>query len=142
MGQMSLCVDQAEGPPWAASCSGPFLDQHRADGADTLSTDILGVGKGRRSSLHTQTPTFPPCPEETLVGAGIKESGAFPSLRAIPPLPLRPQELGNSLDKCKNNENLQQILTNATIMVVSVTASTTQGYVARGEKVVWPSHSR
>lgn len=39
------------------------------------------------------------------------------------------QELGNSLDKCKNNENLQQILTNATIMVVSVTASTTQGYV-------------
>lgn len=40
-----------------------------------------------------------------------------------------PQELGNSLDKCKNNENLQQILTNATIMVVSVTASTTQGCV-------------
>ncbi|XP_039584171.1 U4/U6 small nuclear ribonucleoprotein Prp31-like, partial [Passer montanus] len=36
-------------------------------------------------------------------------------------------ELGNSLDKCKNNENVQQILTNATIMVVSVTASTTQG---------------
>lgn len=44
-------------------------------------------------------------------------------------LPFPPQELGNSLDKCKNNENLQQILTNATIMVVSVTASTTQGYV-------------
>ncbi|MEJ1272209.1 hypothetical protein NN561_003057 [Cricetulus griseus] len=37
------------------------------------------------------------------------------------------KELGNSLDKCKNDENLQQILTNATIMVVSVTASTTQG---------------
>ncbi|XP_070800882.1 U4/U6 small nuclear ribonucleoprotein Prp31 [Pituophis catenifer annectens] len=36
-------------------------------------------------------------------------------------------ELGNSLDKCKNNENLQQILTNATVMVVSVTSSTTQG---------------
>ncbi|KAB1275008.1 U4/U6 small nuclear ribonucleoprotein Prp31 [Camelus dromedarius] len=50
-------------------------------------------------------------------------------LRSVPPrfLPPRPQELGNSLDKCKNNENLQQILTNATIMVVSVTASTTQG---------------
>lgn len=44
-----------------------------------------------------------------------------------PPDPLNPQELGNSLDKCKNNENVQQILTNATIMVVSVTASTTQG---------------
>lgn len=42
-------------------------------------------------------------------------------------LSLLPQELGNSLDKCKGNENLQQILTNATIMVVSVTASTTQG---------------
>nr|XP_033806480.1 U4/U6 small nuclear ribonucleoprotein Prp31-like [Geotrypetes seraphini] len=37
------------------------------------------------------------------------------------------KELGNCLDKCKNNERLQQILTNATIMVVSVTASTTQG---------------
>lgn len=37
------------------------------------------------------------------------------------------QELGNNLEKCKNNETLQQILTNATIMVVSVTASTTQG---------------
>uniref|UniRef100_I3JHF2 U4/U6 small nuclear ribonucleoprotein Prp31 n=2 Tax=Oreochromis TaxID=8139 RepID=I3JHF2_ORENI len=36
-------------------------------------------------------------------------------------------ELGNNLEKCKNNETLQQILTNATIMVVSVTASTTQG---------------
>ena len=46
--------------------------------------------------------------------------------------PLLPQELGNSLDKCKNNENLQQILTNATIMVVSVTASTTQGCVPSG----------
>ncbi|ERE89593.1 U4/U6 small nuclear ribonucleoprotein Prp31-like protein [Cricetulus griseus] len=36
------------------------------------------------------------------------------------------KELGNSLDKCRNDENLQQILTNATIMVVSVTASTTK----------------
>lgn len=72
----------------------------------------------------------------------MKGSGAFPSLHAVPPLPLRPQELGNSLDKCKNNENLQQILTNATIMVVSVTASTTQGCVPSGEKVVWPSYSR
>ncbi|XP_014749330.1 PREDICTED: U4/U6 small nuclear ribonucleoprotein Prp31, partial [Sturnus vulgaris] len=42
------------------------------------------------------------------------------------------QELGNSLDKCKNNENVQQILTNATIMVVSVTASTTQGSALGG----------
>lgn len=40
---------------------------------------------------------------------------------------LSAQELGNNLEKCKNNETLQQILTNATIMVVSVTASTTQG---------------
>lgn len=46
-----------------------------------------------------------------------------PFFGVSPPL----QELGNSLDKCKNNENVQQILTNATIMVVSVTASTTQG---------------
>jgi U4/U6 small nuclear ribonucleoprotein PRP31 len=37
------------------------------------------------------------------------------------------RELGNNLDQAKNNENLQKILTQATIMIVSVTASTTQG---------------
>lgn len=37
------------------------------------------------------------------------------------------KELGNDLDEAKNNEKLQQILTQATIMIVSVTASTTQG---------------
>lgn len=39
------------------------------------------------------------------------------------------KELGNDLDEAKNNEKLQQILTQATIMIVSVTASTTQGFV-------------
>lgn len=38
------------------------------------------------------------------------------------------RELGNDLDQAKNNETLQQILTQATIMIVSVTASTTQGH--------------
>ncbi|XP_055313682.1 U4/U6 small nuclear ribonucleoprotein Prp31 [Sitodiplosis mosellana] len=37
------------------------------------------------------------------------------------------KELGNDLEQIKNNEKLQQILTQATIMIVSVTASTTQG---------------
>lgn len=37
------------------------------------------------------------------------------------------RELGNNLDRAKNNETLQQFLTQATIMVVTVTASTTQG---------------
>ena len=37
------------------------------------------------------------------------------------------KELGNDLDQVKSNEKLQQILTQATIMIVSVTASTTQG---------------
>ena len=37
------------------------------------------------------------------------------------------RELGNELDQVKNNEKLQAILTQATIMIVSVTASTTQG---------------
>ena len=40
------------------------------------------------------------------------------------------QELGNGiLENSKNSAGLQDILTPATIMVVSVTASTTQGYV-------------
>lgn len=37
------------------------------------------------------------------------------------------RELGNDLDQAKNNETLQSFLTQATIMIVSVTASTTQG---------------
>ncbi|XP_054762711.1 U4/U6 small nuclear ribonucleoprotein Prp31-like [Lytechinus pictus] len=37
------------------------------------------------------------------------------------------KELGNDLEKAKNNEKLQEILTNAVIMIVSVSASTTQG---------------
>ncbi|XP_062394157.1 U4/U6 small nuclear ribonucleoprotein Prp31 [Sardina pilchardus] len=60
-----------------------------------------------------------------------KYSKRFPELESLVPNALdyirTVKELGNNLEKCKNNENLQQILTNATIMVVSVTASTTQG---------------
>lgn len=37
------------------------------------------------------------------------------------------RELGNDLEKVKNSETLAQSMTQATIMVVSVTASTTQG---------------
>ena len=37
------------------------------------------------------------------------------------------KELGNNVLKVKNNKVLEQYLTQATIMVVSVTASTTQG---------------
>lgn len=62
---------------------------------------------------------------------GQESSSGLPESLRLPLLPSHLQELGNSLDKCKNNENLQQILTNATIMVVSVTASTTQGCVHR-----------
>ncbi|KAL2084897.1 hypothetical protein ACEWY4_020415 [Coilia grayii] len=60
-----------------------------------------------------------------------KYSKRFPELESLVPNSLdyirTVKELGNNLEKCKNNETLQQILTNATIMVVSVTASTTQG---------------
>lgn len=55
----------------------------------------------------------------------------FPELESLVVAPLEyvqcVKELGNDLDKTKNNEILQQFLTQATIMVVSVTASTTQG---------------
>lgn len=44
------------------------------------------------------------------------------------------KELGNDLDQAKNNEILQQFLTQATIMVVSVTASTTQGTLLSDEE--------
>ncbi|UYV66730.1 PRPF31 [Cordylochernes scorpioides] len=45
------------------------------------------------------------------------------------------QELGNDLDKAKNNEKLLQFLTAATLMVVSVTASTTQGQLLSQEEL-------
>ncbi|KAK0075836.1 hypothetical protein PV325_006248 [Microctonus aethiopoides] len=60
-----------------------------------------------------------------------KYSKRFPELESLVVGPLEyvmtVKELGNDLDKAKNNEILQQFLTQATIMVVSVTASTTQG---------------
>ncbi|KAL7031386.1 hypothetical protein ACKWTF_006989 [Chironomus riparius] len=45
------------------------------------------------------------------------------------------KELGNDLDQAKNNENLQKILTQATIMIVSVTSSTTQGQLLTGAEL-------
>jgi len=55
----------------------------------------------------------------------------FPELDSLVPTPLEYirtiKELGNDLEKYKNNEVLQQVISNATIMIVSVTASTTQG---------------
>lgn len=55
----------------------------------------------------------------------------FPELETLVVMPLEylntAKELGNHLENVKNNENLLQYLTQATIMVVSVTASTTQG---------------
>jgi len=55
----------------------------------------------------------------------------FPELESLVVQPLEylmtAKELGNQLENVKNNETLQQYLSQATIMIVSVTASTTQG---------------
>ncbi|XP_070580403.1 U4/U6 small nuclear ribonucleoprotein Prp31-like [Ptychodera flava] len=55
----------------------------------------------------------------------------FPELESLVPgsldYMLTVKELGNELEKAKTNEKLQEILTPAVIMVVSVSASTTQG---------------
>lgn len=55
----------------------------------------------------------------------------FPELESLVVQPLEylmtAKELANQIENVKNNETLQQFLTQATIMVVSVTASTTQG---------------
>jgi len=55
----------------------------------------------------------------------------FPELESLVIQPLEylmtAKELGNSLENVKNNDTIAQYLTQATIMVVSVTASTTQG---------------
>jgi len=55
----------------------------------------------------------------------------FPELESLVVQPLEylltAKELGNQLENVKSNDTLLQYLTQATIMVVSVTASTTQG---------------
>merc|ERR1719312_387096 len=55
----------------------------------------------------------------------------FPELESLVVQPLEylltAKELGNNLENVKSNDTLLQYLTQATIMVVSVTASTTQG---------------
>ncbi|ODN02044.1 U4/U6 small nuclear ribonucleoprotein Prp31 [Orchesella cincta] len=60
-----------------------------------------------------------------------KYNKRFPELESLVVNPLdyvqTVKELGNDVDKVKNNEVLPTFLTQATIMVVSVTASTTQG---------------
>lgn len=60
-----------------------------------------------------------------------KYAKRFPELESLVPNSLdyikTVQELGNNVEKAKNNEQLQKFLTTATIMIVSVSASTTQG---------------
>lgn len=67
-----------------------------------------------------------------------KYSKRFPELESLVVGPLEYvqtiRELGNDLDKAKNNETLQKFLTQATIMVVSVTASTTQGQLLTNDE--------
>ncbi|XP_067121619.1 U4/U6 small nuclear ribonucleoprotein Prp31 [Centruroides vittatus] len=68
-----------------------------------------------------------------------KYSKRFPELESLVPGALEyvstVKELGNELDKAKNNETLLQFLTPATIMVVSVTASTTQGQLLSDDEL-------
>ena len=68
-----------------------------------------------------------------------KYAKRFPELESLVPNALdyvmTVKELGNTLDNVKNNENLQQFLTQATIMVVSVTAHTTQGTLMSNEEL-------
>lgn len=60
-----------------------------------------------------------------------KYAKRMPELESLVPVALdyikTVRELGNEVQKAKNNEVLQKFLTTATIMVVSVSASTTQG---------------
>ncbi|KAL5019217.1 hypothetical protein ScPMuIL_004939 [Solemya velum] len=69
-------------------------------------------------------------------------SKRFPELESLVPTSMeylktvKASELGNNImENSKNNEVLQEILTQATIMVVSVTASTTQGTELSREEV-------
>jgi U4/U6 small nuclear ribonucleoprotein PRP31 len=60
-----------------------------------------------------------------------KYAKRFPELESLVPTALdyikTVRELGNDVERAKHNERLQSFLTTATIMVLSVSASTTQG---------------
>ena len=68
-----------------------------------------------------------------------KYSKRFPELESLVVNPLEYLDavriLGNDVDKVKNSEALGQMLTQATIMVVSVTASTTQGTLLSDDEI-------
>lgn len=68
-----------------------------------------------------------------------KYQNRFPELESLVPNALEylqtVQELGNNLERAKNNEKLQDILPQATIMVVSITASTTQGQLLSDDEL-------
>ncbi|XP_021951510.1 U4/U6 small nuclear ribonucleoprotein Prp31 [Folsomia candida] len=68
-----------------------------------------------------------------------KYNKRFPELESLVVSPLEylktARELGNDLERVKNNEKLGTFLTQATIMVVSVTASTTQGQVVSEDEL-------
>ena len=68
-----------------------------------------------------------------------KYSKRFPELESLISNPQEylytVRELGNDVDKVKNSEVLSQFLTQATIMVVSVTASATQGTMLTEEEL-------
>lgn len=69
-----------------------------------------------------------------------KYSKRFPELESLVPTPLEylmtAKELGNDIVMgAKNNERLQEFLTQATIMVVSVTSSTSQGTELKAEEL-------
>ncbi|EMP25549.1 U4/U6 small nuclear ribonucleoprotein Prp31 [Chelonia mydas] len=91
------------------------------------------ISKQSKATEGVSSLPLPLCVPSDIIHKFIRDkySKRFPELESLVPNALdyirTVKELGNSLDKCKNNENVQQILTNATIMVVSVTASTTQG---------------
>ena len=68
-----------------------------------------------------------------------KYTKRFPELESLIPSALEyvmtVRELGNDLNQAKTNERMQEFLTQATIMVVSVTASTTQGQTLTDEEL-------
>ncbi|KHJ43460.1 snoRNA binding domain protein [Trichuris suis] len=69
-----------------------------------------------------------------------KYSKRFPELESLVPMPLEyvacVKELGNDiLEKAKNNEHMQSILLPATVIVISVTAATTQGELLTAEEL-------
>jgi U4/U6 small nuclear ribonucleoprotein PRP31 len=126
--QLRNCIERIEGYQSSATSSSSSLRETRREIIGTVEEDPEYKLIVEANSLTVEIDN-----EINIIHKYVRDkySKRFPELESLVPTSTdyikTVSELGNNVEKAKNNEALQQFLTTATIMVVSVSASTTQG---------------